>query len=335
MENTMPDEKHFWRRDFRLLLSFIYQAFGEKSRIDHENMDTALTNLCDWVVRIPAKRPRQVYLSDIARKRILPPYEIKGLNNLCKNLTQGQNLLPYLGESSRNIRPIKPPKKCFNTKGIDHFFADWGLLHFHLGQDLANQGKVTRTKYVAIALIDDSNALIIDIVPHGKGFADVWGKVDFFETIKRNWPGVLEGHLVRGLPDVKSKPLSAIEIVNRRKKHINSFVDVNNQSYFPLGGGIMANGSSMRARRIADEILDELNHIEKIFSIQYPNHPKEFLAVHNQGNCGIYGENTFLISNHQPKLSVLLRRLQEDLKIFPETHPPFWWTPHHQNPKIR
>lgn len=335
MENTMPDEKHFWRRDFCLLLSFIYQAFGEKSRIDHENMDTALTNLCDWVIRIPAKRPRQVYLSDIARKRILPPYEIKGLNNLCKNLTQGRNLLPYLGESSRNIRPINPPKKRFNTKGIDHFFADWGLLHFHLGQDLANQGKVTRTKYVAIAHIDDSNALIIDIVPHGIGFADVWGKVDFFETIKRNWPGALEGHLVRGLPDFKSKPLSAIEIVNRRKKHINSFVDVNNQSYFPLGGGIMTNGSSMRARRMADEILDELDYIEKDFSTRYPNHPKEFLAVHNQGNCGIYGENTFLMLNHQAKLSALLMRLQEDLKIFTETHPPFWWTPHHQNPKIR
>lgn len=194
-----------WARDLPLMLAEVYAMAKAKLPDDPEER---LIDVVEWLGRVPTRYPRRVFISDVlARQRILTPFEIAGMTRVRKAIERGHSLHMFLGGATgsiRNRRDEKPNRPSRN----DLFFSDWALLHFHLGADLENKGqRVTRSRRVLIAHLTQDSAFLLDVAPHGKGFASTWGQKSFLETLHRNWPNIMEKYRINGImPHQKKTP---------------------------------------------------------------------------------------------------------------------------------
>ena len=189
---------------------------------------------------------------------------------------------PFLGESTFSIRN-RVRKKSKIGKLNDLFFSAWGLHHFHLGADFANSGKrVMRSRRVLIAHLSESDAYLINVVPHGKGFADVWGDQSYFEIFQRNWPLVFERYELKGIiaPEQKDQ-FSAYEYMQLRESGITTPVIVNGRAFLGFGLGIATDGSSIRAVELSDRIRHELSEGEKVFREKEPSGDAVLFVAHD------------------------------------------------------
>lgn len=156
-----------WARDLPQMLGEVYAKVKAKLPASPE---TRMIDIVEWLGRIPTRYPRRVHISDVlARQRVLTPYELAGVTRIRKAMERGHDLRMFLGENTKSIRNRRDEKPNRHSKN-DLFFSDWGLLHFHLGADLENTGnRVSRTRRILIAHLTESEAFLIDVVPHGKG----------------------------------------------------------------------------------------------------------------------------------------------------------------------
>jgi len=171
----------------------------------------------------------------------------------------------------------------------DLFFSDWGLHHFHLGADFSDTRKrVMRSRRVLIAHLTENDAYLLDVVAHGKGFSDVWGRKVYLEILYRNWPEVLEKYELRGMavpsPIQELRPEDYIRL---RQKGINVVIDINGKAFMGPGLGIAGDGSSTRAVQLADKIQHELGNGEKRFRDQQPD-GEAFLFVGKDASVGFF-----------------------------------------------
>ena len=254
-----------WASDLPLLLDEVYSALKAKAPTDPK---VKLIDLVEWLRRMPSPSPRRVHVSDaLSGRKILTPYELAGIRQIRQAMARGHSLRPFMGDRSRSVR--RRDGKA-SRSGNDLFFADWGLLHFHLGADLANSGRrVMRSRRVLIAHLTEHDAYLLDVIPHGEGFADAWGRVELLEILHRNWPDVLGRHELKGMmaPAVDDRP-SAMEYVRLREAGINVPIMVDGKAFLGPGGGLSGDGTSTYAVMLADKICDELDAGERWFREQ-------------------------------------------------------------------
>lgn len=248
------NESKIWMRDLSLILIKVYKKSGwnfPKTDIH------SLVDLVEWLQRIPSQSPRNVYKSKQLQKKILTPFEIKGLSEIEKLTRIGGNLKPYLGDMTRSIRNRA-------SQNNDYFSSDWGLLNFHLGADFENKGtKVSRTKRILIAKFEIDSAYFIDIVSHGKSYPDVWGDISHLEILYKNWPNVLGKEMRTGIKE--TYPHSASDYIRLRNAGINSPIVIDKKMFFSPGSGIASDGSQIQAVQISQQIEEELEHAETAF----------------------------------------------------------------------
>lgn len=91
-----------------------------------------------------------------------------------RRATQGEPLWPYLSKQTE--------KAGFRDDLLSH----WGIVHFHLGEELQDSGYIERTGDHLYAWIRDDTAYFLDIRNHA--FADQ----RVVDVIVRNWPELLE-----------------------------------------------------------------------------------------------------------------------------------------------
>lgn len=255
------NESKIWMRDLSLILKKAYKESGWNFP---KTPFHSLVDLVEWLLRIPSQSPRYVYKSTQLQKKILTPFEMKGLSEIEKLTSIGGNLKPYLGDMTRSVRNRA-------SQNNDYFSSDWGLLHFHLGADFENKGtKVSRTKRILIARLEMDSAYFIDIVNHGKGHPDVWGDISHLEILYRNWPSVLgEGMLRTDLNETYSR--SASDYIKLRNAGINNPIVIDEKLFFPPGSGITMDVSQSQAVQISQQIAKELEHAETAFRENEPN----------------------------------------------------------------
>jgi len=283
-------------RDMPLLMKEVYGAIGAKFP---EKPEHALIDVTEWLLRVPCRTPRRIHLSDTLRYKILTSTELRSLDRLCFVLFNGHDFRPYLGDTTRNIRERHKLKKgdfreiVRARKANDLFFADWGLLHFHLGPDIrTSANRTARSRRVLIAQLTDTDAYLVDVIPHGMGHADAWGEKTLLEAIARNWPHLLERSHLKGVSiDPNASDLEAIDRVRSREHGVNASIQINGKTIMAPGLGISTDGSSTKAVLYVMRITRELDAAEEAFRLQFPDE-QALLAVKGDGVAGFYMPET-------------------------------------------
>lgn len=203
------------------------------------------------------------------RKRLIPmrPREVKiaqglqcpqnlevGYNNFINKVISGSDLNPNLSRINKKLDKN------------DMLFYDWDIYHFHLGQNIEDDGYVERTGDVLFAIVENDKFYAIAIMPH-----DNWANKDLLEIILANWPNLLNTYRIEA--KMASNPTS-VDIAALRKANVVTAVELSDgNSYFGRGMGYMSDGSSARAvleltrkvqesRIIKNQIAFELNKFD-------------------------------------------------------------------------
>ena len=301
-----------------MLLAEVYAKTGS---VLPENPHLRLIDLAEWLLRLPARTCRQTHLSDVLHRKILSPYEINGIRQIRMALESGHDVRSYLGDRTRSVRNRRNEKRTRKAQN-DLFFSDWGLHHFHLGADLAGMGRrVMRSFRVLIAHLTESDAYFLDVLPHGKGFSDLWGRVELLEILQRNWPVVLARYELRGMypRDIESRHLAS-DYVRLRQSGISSILGINGKAFMGPGLGIATDCSSTKAVDFANGIQRELHQGEQLFRQQHPD-VEALLFVRKDATVGFFvpesdtAYGVFLDRSGSSKVTSFFKRLIEETGI--------------------
>ena len=207
---------------------------------------------------------------------------------LCYLLTEGLNVNGFL---SKGIN------FATGRRSRDGLFWDFGMHHFHLSQKFDADGFVKRIRldYLLFAILAKENAYFVDVRPHPDAHIE-WVRQDLLNIVHRNWPELIEPHILRG---VKGTSLTDEEKAELRRKNCNLAPEIGQKAVAPLGGGTMADGSSAACRRQAQRLLYEIERHQDYFD----THPSDLRSALENKGMTIDGEMEFdlvLLDNLDP-----------------------------------
>ena len=183
----------------------------------------------------------------------------------------------------------------FLTKGIEHATGnrrkdkplwDFGMHHFHLSKQFEATGFVVRSNYLLFAIVTPSSAYFVDIKPHTDPENFQWVRQNLLEIVNSDWPEIVESRIPRG---VEGTTLTDEELYELRRKNLNHAPKLGGNTIMPLGGGMMANGSSTMCRFNAMEILHEIKRHQDFFDTQ----PTELRSALEAKGIEVSGEIKF------------------------------------------
>ena len=309
------------------MLRQVYKVMGADPPVDPEHM---LIDLVEWLLRLPARSPRRVHRSWMARTKILSPLEIQGLEQVATGLKAGGNMSPFLGDASRKIRQrSREVSKIGTTIGKkrwqpDWMFSDWGIHHFHLGPDLEAKGeKVLRSARVLFAYLTQEDAYLLDVLPHRRTDGGIaWAQKGVLETLCREWPSVMERYELRGIlgPSPLFEPTSA-QVHSLRQAGLNSPVMIDGKTYMGPGLGLASDRSSTRAVKLSSEIRWELHQMEKLFRDSADN-AQAHLFVAADASVGFFIPSRNTAISYVPartsdcRMTWFFQRLLQEVPIF-------------------
>lgn len=150
------------------------------------------------------------------------------------NLQAGWARLKSLIESGQDITP-NLSKLVKQLRNKDSMLNDWGVHHFHLGNNIQG-GFIDRTGPLLFALITEDNFYAIGVYGHGS-----WADADIVERIHSNWPHEVARYQIHGV--ISATEITDEQRLTMRAKNANSFITVNDGTvYAPIGGGVVGAG---------------------------------------------------------------------------------------------
>ena len=147
----------------------------------------------------------------------------------------------------------------------DGLLWDFGLHHFHLSKQVDASGFVKRSDYLLFAIITQENAYFVDVRPHDDPENLGWVRQDLLRIVHSNWPELIERQVLRG---VKGNRLTDEQKKELRRKNINHVTERGDDAIAPIGGGMMADGSSLLCRWWGLKLLHEINDHQSYFDRQ-------------------------------------------------------------------
>jgi len=192
--------------------------------------------------RVPPPQPRELIF---ATGFICPPDQQRGLWEFRVRSRSGAPLKPFLSRTSQ--------KADFR----DGMLIDWGILHFHLSDELQADGFVRRSDDVLFAMVRENAIYCIGFWPHKS-----WSKQDVIGIVHDNWPRLIEQYRVKGLVGL-SRPITDQDVEKLRKANINTIVEPRPAAfYLGPGGGMASSGHSIVAVTKTSYLLDVIEHLE-------------------------------------------------------------------------
>lgn len=195
---------------------------------------------CSYSYRLLEKRPRIIHKADT----FACPDEVKqGLEWFEEKIRNGESLNPHLNSATKKDK-------------LDGLLYDWGIHHFHLGEECAAPGFVKRTGYVLFAMVKPDEVYFIDIRDHVG-----WSDKTLLEIVLKNWPQLLSPFRMEGVkPEYNA---SEKDIADLRKFGVNTIIELSDgNSYISMGGGITSAGTSMEAVGSYMELMRLVSRIE-------------------------------------------------------------------------
>lgn len=200
-------------------------------------------------VLLPHKR--NVFFS----KEFVCPDEVQtGLELLINKFRNGEDVTSHLSKAALN--PSKP----------DELLYDWGIYHFHLGQERdAKSNFIQRSGPILFARVDDENVYCINVYPHGVNVLPPWCRQEMIKIVHNNWPETVNQYRIEGVSLLypQGEPPTDREYAMLRKSHVTTMLEVEkNIVYAPLGGGMALSGHSMEITRQCNHIWNTLKQNE-------------------------------------------------------------------------
>lgn len=207
-----------------------------------------------------------------------PPDLAAGLTEVERKISSGEDLSPHLSRLLRN--------PSFN----DPLLNDWGIHHVHLGTTVDSDGFVVRTGPVLFARFDNTNAYLIDVLPHGS-----WSLQRLVKELHDNWPASIKHFRLNGVLGLATS-VSDKDVATLRKGNVNTMVDLGGGVvYAPIGGGYSTSGLStevviqsdryaMRLRQMQQAIVQDIEAIAKEATskgVAFPERPRFELQIDN------------------------------------------------------
>lgn len=187
----------------------------------------------------------------------LCPAEVRaGYLKFCEDCLDGQNLNKYLSKSTKKLDKE------------DLMLNDWGIHHFHLGEEMESQNShfVKRTKELLFAIVKHSKIYCIGIFEHGD-----WTKQSIISIIESNWRFLIESYKLKGENIKLAQQFSDSDLKELRDNHINTPIQTDSGNvYFGAGGGINGSGGSAQAVDSVINDIDMLEYIRKRFEDLLP-----------------------------------------------------------------
>jgi len=207
-----------------------------------------------------------------------PPDLAAGLTEVERKISSGKDLSPHLSRLLRN--------PSFN----DPLLNDWGIHHVHLGTTLDSDGFVVRTGSVLFARLDNTNAYLINVLPHGS-----WSLQRLVKELHDNWPASIKHFRLNGVLGLATS-VSDKDVATLRKGNVNTMVDLGGGVvYAPIGGGYSTSGLSTevviqsdrcvrRLRQMQQAIVQDIQTIAKEATakgVTFPECPRFELQIDN------------------------------------------------------
>ncbi len=187
------------------------------------------------------------------------------------DLQAGWDRLKDLIETGRDITPHLS-KSVIRPNDRDSMLDDWGVHHFHLGEEL-EKGFVKRTGPLLFALITNNAFYAIGVYHHG-----AWANLDIIETIHRNWPSAISKFRINGLTSTGN--ITEQQRLALRAKQGNTFTIVSDgTTYAPIGGGVVSAGYNIQAIIKTDMEKAKLESLQEWLDSQL-NEIREELVEH-------------------------------------------------------
>lgn len=214
------------------------------------------------IERIPIPRPRKTHKS----KTFFCPKELKNNLEVLENkIVKGEAITNYLS------------KKIMDAHFSDSMLYDFGITHLHLGKEENSKDEpfVERTGKILYCVLKDDDAYFLTIDEHGK-----WSDIKLIEIIKDNFPELLEKHKIEGLE--LGREITNEKRENLHKHNIIPMLQIDEEMFTPIGGGVAMNGLSLRGMLIAINQLKFIYYLEnKVLSFYEENKESIILKTGN------------------------------------------------------
>lgn len=208
---------------------------------------------------MPAKRP-VLWSKTLLRKYstgLITASQVEAINIISADSAAGIDLVRFM---SCNME-----KADFQ----DTMYHDWKIAHLHLDSspsikphhqtDLVHFTE--RTGPIVFVFHQDDGLYLLDIMPHGREFPEVWGEKELVEILHRDWPNAIARYRLLGVSEVNYPVTSSAEIIKLRKRGvIYPIQTADGTVYGPFGTGINSAGGSIAALVWADSLFHSCRH---------------------------------------------------------------------------
>jgi hypothetical protein len=199
--------------------------------------------------RLVEMQPRRIEYSD----SFSCPDELKkGWEILKSKIEAGQDITPNLS------------KLVLEPNNTDSLLNDWGVHHFHLGEEL-DGNFIKRTGPLLFALVANESFYAIGVFTHGE-----WANDTIVEAIHKNWPEIITQYKIQD--DIElSYNLTPEERLKFRKNEINSFFRCSDGTlYAPIGGGNVTSGYNVEGTIRMIQQKKHLNNLQEFLEKELP-----------------------------------------------------------------
>ncbi|HDR2749856.1 hypothetical protein ABKV78_17020 [Enterobacter asburiae] len=152
----------------------------------------------------------------------------KAYESIKRKLTLGLTINPHLSLSTT--------KYIYN----DLLLNSWNIHHLHLSEEPFKNGFFKRTGPVLFCMFFENAVIFIDIMPHGRGYSDVWVNENLIKKIHKYLPESIEHFRVKG---ITGHNLDTKQRMALRNAHCNYAMQMEDGTVYQLFG-TMTNGDS-------------------------------------------------------------------------------------------
>lgn len=203
------------------------------------------------------------YISYLRKKSFAGPHRIiksnefscpegyeKGFYKLEKIIEHGGDITPYFNRIASDLSKY------------DDLFSDWGVLHFHLGDEfIKGEHLVKRGDPILFAYLHDDNVYFINIYKHGH-----WEDSGVIQTMYNNWPEMLEKYVFPKEIKIK-QDISRSDLRKTRQSGTFTLITIKNEvgddiCLMPPGMGLNTARTSNSDVQIYDDAMKKLRAIQ-------------------------------------------------------------------------
>ncbi|MCI1897660.1 MAG: hypothetical protein LKI85_04670 [Enterobacter sp.] len=230
---------------------------------------------------------------------VLPGIEVpketeKAYESIKRKITLGLSITPHLSLSTS--------KYIYK----DLLLNSWNIHHLHLSEEPFKNGYFKRTGPVLFCMFFDNVVIFIDILPHGKGYSDVWVNDELIKKLHKYIPESIGIYRLNG---VRGNQLNSEQRLALRNNHCNYAMQMEDGTVYQLVG-IMSNGDNfhdisrlMHIQRKIDYFTQVIELNEHSIRTSLESNPSEKISL------------TIILHDNQVKLYAIEKRAILELSI--------------------